>query len=94
MEKAGQAFTDDGKVGKQFTEDGKVGAPRGSVLLLIGIRQLCALLLSLSCLPWLSLPSWLAKLAVLSFLHLAIDCSLREPFDSGWNGIVKMVSLV
>ncbi|CAK0787751.1 hypothetical protein CVIRNUC_010973 [Coccomyxa viridis] len=25
MEKAGQAFTDDGKVGKQFTEDGKVG---------------------------------------------------------------------
>ena len=27
MEKAGQAFTDDGKVGKQFTEDGKVGAP-------------------------------------------------------------------
>lgn len=27
MEKAGQAFTEDGKVGKQFTEDGKVGAP-------------------------------------------------------------------
>lgn len=25
MEKAGQAFTDSGKVGKQFTEDGKVG---------------------------------------------------------------------
>ena len=26
MEKAGQAFTETGKVGKQFTEDGKAGA--------------------------------------------------------------------
>ena len=26
MEKAGKAFSEDGKVGKQFTEDGKVGA--------------------------------------------------------------------
>ncbi len=26
MEKAGQAFTESGKVGKQFTEDGKAGA--------------------------------------------------------------------
>jgi len=25
MEKAGKAFSEDGKVGKQFTEDGKVG---------------------------------------------------------------------
>jgi len=28
MEKAGKAFSEDGKVGKQFTEDGKVGASR------------------------------------------------------------------
>lgn len=32
MEKAGQAFTDSGKVGKQFTEDGKVGKPFGTLL--------------------------------------------------------------
>ena len=32
MEKAGQAFTDSGKVGKQFTEDGKVGKPRSATL--------------------------------------------------------------
>ena len=32
MEKAGQAFTDSGKVGKQFTEDGKIGKSRPSML--------------------------------------------------------------
>ena len=32
MEKAGQAFTESGKVGKQFTEDGKVGKSRPSML--------------------------------------------------------------
>ena len=32
MEKAGQAFTDSGKVGKQFTEDGKIGKFRRFML--------------------------------------------------------------
>jgi hypothetical protein len=32
MEKAGQAFTDSGKVGKQFTEDGKIGKSRRFML--------------------------------------------------------------
>jgi len=30
MEKAGKAFSEDGKVGKQFTEDGKAGENLGS----------------------------------------------------------------
>ena len=73
MEKAGQAFTDDGKVGKQFTEDGKVGAP---CLLsppfcvpvwIVPVIVLPALLSLLNC---------LAKLAFLSCLHLAIHGSL------------------
>ena len=34
MEKAGQAFTESGKVGKQFTEDGKVGELQGALLVL------------------------------------------------------------
>ena len=69
MEKAGQAFTDDGKVGKQFTEDGKVGAP---CLFWPNFGVPCGLFLSLSCQPWLSLPNWLVKLVLLSFLHLAV----------------------
>lgn len=75
MEKAGQAFTEDGKVGKQFTEDGKVGAP---CLSRPPFGVPCGFFLSLSCLPWLSLPNWLAKLVLLSFLHLAVECSLRR----------------
>ena len=75
MEKAGQAFTDDGKVGKQFTEDGKVGAPcllsppYNNSVLIAPVIVLPALPLLLNC---------LAKLVLLSSLHLAADCSLRR----------------
>ena len=49
MEKAGQAFTDSGKVGKQFTEDGKVGKSRSG----IGMYPMQS--------PWLSLRSSLVE---------------------------------
>ena len=91
MEKAGQAFTDDGKVGKQFTEDGKVGAP---CLLSPPFMFLCELFLyCLACLGCLC-PNCLAKLVLLTSLQLAMNAALGEALDNDWGCCWRLVYLV